>query len=239
MTSKTTLNFITDFKNSGLIDLFTSKYDIIMIWLTGSRAIDLAANESDYDVGVLIADHIEAPRDTGRMTIAKYKKDSDRTVHFRVNTVREIFSFSNNDPYGFYDYLGWAQFKLLKQEHLIYVNPQYEQLVSELAAKRSKVSHNAALAFLKAFKEPLAAIIANEDISEVNPKFVAYFMFCLSILTEQSFDRDLLATVKSTPFKELAEEIKLIVEKAAKNAFEYAELLQPPDLKFETFDLWW
>ncbi len=235
----TTTNFIQDFKNSELIDLLKEHYKVVMIWLTGSRSINLAVDESDYDVGVLIADHIEAPRDPGRMTIAKYKKDFDRHVHFRVNTVREIFSFSNNDPYGFYDYLGWAQFKLFKQEHLIYVDPQYEQLINELVTKKAAIAHNAALAFLKAFKEPLAAIIANEDISEVNPKFVAYFMFCLGILTEQLFDNELLATVKSTPFNELTEEVKLIVEEAAKNAFEYTELPQPPDLKFETFDPWW
>lgn len=239
MASKTTLNFITDFKNSGLIDYFTGQYTVIMIWLTGSRAIDLAGDKSDYDVGILVADQIESPRNPGRMTIAKYKKDEDRHVHFRINTLREVYSVPTSDIYGFYDYLGWSQFSQFTTDHLIYLNPDYQDLVDELISCKQTISRNAAFAFLRSFKAPLEALIKGEDISGVHSKFVAYFIFCLGILTNTTFEKLLLTEVKLTPFAALSEETQETVKSAANVAIELVNKSQPEFLNLNNFKPWW
>lgn len=239
MTSKTTLNFISDFKTSGLIEYFTSQYDVIMIWLTGSRAIDLATDESDYDIGILIADQVDSPREPGRMLIAKYKKDNNKPVHFRVNTLREVHSLPTSDIYGFYDYLGWSQFSHFDTDHLVYLNPIYQELVNELIINKRDIAKNAALAFLSAFKAPLEALISGADISEVHSKFVAYFLFCLSILLAKPFDKALLVSVKGTPFVSLPEATKEVVISAAKQALELMNNISLEPLSFCTFKPWW
>ena len=114
-------DFVADFKTSGLIERIQSRYDVIMIWLSGSTAIGLADETSDYDIGVLVADPI---------VFSKTEKDSETYVYadgeIRVsvqciyNALEDVAAEFCTEVLAPYRYLGWAQFKYLSEDFIIY-----------------------------------------------------------------------------------------------------------------------
>jgi predicted nucleotidyltransferase len=231
--------FISDFKKSGIIEWLSEKYDIIFIWITGSRAVNLDDSDSDYDLGILVADKIETPRDHEHITSGKYLKDPEKYIHFRVNTLKDVYSYLEKVPFIFYDYLGWAQFGSFDESHIIYSNPKYQKLLDELVVNKNLISKRAAYAYLTVF-DPVLTTLANGLRPEgVLPKFIAYFLLCLNILSADSVSHELLLKIKQTPVEQLtSDDFALIVSKA-KTAKQLISELTLPELHFESFDAWW
>lgn len=231
--------FISDFKKSGIIEWLSEKYDIIFIWITGSRAVNLDDSDSDYDLGVLVADKIETPRDHEHITSGKYLKDPEKHIHFRVNTLKDVYSYLEKVPFIFYDYLGWAQFGSFDESHIIYVNPKYQEILDELVANKHLISKRAAYAYLTTFNPVLNTLADGKLPNGVLPKFIAYFLLCLSIISEEAAIHEQLLKIKQTPLEQLSDSDKLYIATKASVARQLITEYIPPELSLKNFKPWW
>lgn len=231
--------FISDFKKSGIIEWLSEKYDIIFIWITGSRAVNLDDSGSDYDLGILVADKIETPRDHEHITSGKYLKDPEKYIHFRVNTLKDVYSYLEKVPFIFYDYLGWAQFGSFDRSHIIYSNPKYQKLLDELIVNKSLISKRAAYAYLTVFDPVLTALTDGLRPEGVLPKFIAYFLLCLNIISEEAIDYKWLLNIKQTQLKQLSKTDRLAIVAKASAAKQLLAEYVPPELSLKNFEPWW
>lgn len=231
--------FIEDFKNSGIIDWIGNYLDIIFVWVTGSRSVNLNNADSDYDVGILVADHMEAPRAPGCLMCGKYLKDPEKHVHLLINTLKEPCSIPVKDPYGFYYDIGWVQFGLFDKSSTVFVNPKYQEIVDELITNKSLIAKKAAHAFLNRF-DPVLEVLATNKIPEgVHQKFIAYAILCHSLLYDEAIVHDQLYRVKQTPFDQLTTEERSEIARKAAALRQLIKTENPPELCFKSFEPWW
>ena len=188
--------FIKDFKASGLIDSIQKEYNVVMIWITGSRAIDLVDPCSDYDIGILISDDVKMPKEQGYSMFAKYVPDNEANVHFRVNTLRDLCSLPSADLFVFYDYLGFAQLQYFTEEHILYLNPEYADLIQEIQLEKSNLSNKAATAFLTHFRALVEALAAKDYKNFIGGKTLMYLCWCAELLLNKSSGKDYFLGIK-------------------------------------------
>lgn len=231
--------FINDFKNSGIIEWIGQYYDIIMVWVTGSRAVHLDDDNSDYDIGILVADKIDTPRDPEHMASGKYIKDPEKHIHLLMHTLKDVYSLPIIAPYIFYSQLGWIQFSNFDDEHTIYVNPSYTKIVDELADNKDLISKKAAYAYLTVL-EPIFNVLVDGIRPEgVLSKFITYALLCLNLLTADQVPHEQLLRIKQTPIQQLTSDDFALVVAKAKIAKQVIAELKLPDLQLKSFDTWW
>lgn len=231
--------FINDFKNSGIIDWIGNYYDIILVWITGSRAVDLDDENSDYDIGILVADKIDTPRDPEHMASGRYVKDPEKHIHLLIHTLKDVYSLPVKAPFIFYSQLGWIQFSCFDEAHTIYVNPKHRQIVDELINNRELISKKAAYAYLTVLEPVLTALAEGTRPEGVLSKFITYSLLCLNLLTTDQVAREQLLRIKQTPIAQLTSDDFTLVVNKAKTAKQVITELRLPELRLESFDTWW
>lgn len=193
-----TLNeFVYDFKNSSLVEHICSKHDVVMIWLSGSSILGLMDGASDYDLGVLVADPITFSKTEKTTESYKYKKDL-KEVQCIYNSFEDILAPRCEGFLAPYRHLGWAQFKYINNNHIIYVNPKYETLVTILVAHKDYIAANAIQSFLAFFLPTLQTISKNINYIQVVEwgKMLSHICWCVEELQNLPHEFDKLMALK-------------------------------------------
>ena len=193
---KPSIEFISDFKQSGLVEHLCSEYTVVMIWLSGSNAIELTDMSSDYDLGVLVADPVIFSKEAKTTEFYRYKKDN-KEVHCIYNSFDDIKAKPCEGQHAPYRHLGWAQFRYIKPENLIYINPKYEILVTTLMNNKICISENAMNTFIQLLA-PLIQVAENVHyISAINwGKMLSHLCWCIEELRGLPHDRETLIALK-------------------------------------------
>lgn len=175
--------FISDFKASGIVEKLCEKYEVLLIWVSGSTALGFVDEESDYDLGVLIADDIYFPKTEKTQIYFRYKKENNRPVQYIPNTLEDIFAELERERMAPYRYLGWAQFRCLSEDHIIYKNKKYENIVDELIKYKNQISANAIHTLLNFFDDALLSIKNPSDVRKVSwGKMLSHLCWCADAL---------------------------------------------------------
>lgn len=190
-------DFITDFKNSLLVERICSKYDVIMIWLSGSNVIGLADNTSDYDLGVLVADPITFSKTEKTTESYKYKKNF-KDVQCIYNSFEDIKALPCEGYLAPYRHLGWAQLKYLTKDHIIYLNPKYETIVATLLEHKECIAENAMQSFLAFFTPAMQTVSQNINYVQVVEwgKMLSHICWCVEELQNVTHDFEKLMILK-------------------------------------------
>lgn len=188
--------FITDFKQSPIVERLTSQYDVVMIWLSGSAAIGLTDTHSDYDLGVLVADPVIFSKTEKTTELYQYKVDQ-KDVHCIYNSFEDIKASPCEGQLAPYRHLGWAQFKYIKAENIIYINPKYAQLVAILINNRFSIAENAMNTFLKLLNSAIQFAENHWYIPSIAwGKMLSHICWCVDELREQPHDVEKLVALK-------------------------------------------
>lgn len=190
--------FITDFKASGIVDQLNKQHEVILIWLTGSHAMSLSDGDSDYDLGVLIADNVDISKTEKNPITYKYKKNN-KEVQCIYNNINDIFAPMSPEFLVVYQYLCWCVFIDFQEEHLIYVNPKYQEFVENLIAHKIDISINAFHSFVLFFEKSINLITSKEDIKKVAwGKMLTYLCWYSDRLRGVDSNTERLLRVKRT-----------------------------------------
>jgi hypothetical protein len=214
--------FISDYKNSELFKnlLKDNNIEVLMIWITGSTILQSADESSDYDLCILIKERPEATSDVynlyGRFNphYAIYKPQQKR-LHWIYNTVDEI---TTSHPVSPLDNVGWAQFRYITDDFIIYKNPKYLLFVDTLIKNKDSISINALFSFVGSILADLRQLNCDRlrDIAAVYAtlpnKALGHLYWASCILFDNYFDREFMMRVKRWPYELLsqAEQIKVL-----------------------------
>lgn len=188
--------FMADFKASSLVDRICSKYDVIMIWVSGSNCIGLTDSQSDYDLGVLVADNIIFSKTEKTSEMYVYKKDA-KEVQCIYNSFEDIKASPCVGSLAAYRHLGWAQFKYITEDHILYINPKYKEIVTTLIAHKDCIAKNAVYTFLKLMEPAIDSIENVNYISAIEwGKMLSHLCWCVEELRDIPHQIPALMTLK-------------------------------------------
>lgn len=218
--------FITDFKASPLIERICSKYNVIMIWLSGSQAIGLTDHLSDYDLGVLVADQVSFSKTEKTPEFYIYKKEQ-KDVHCIYNSFEDVAANLCNGQLAPYRYLGWAQFKCIQPDRILYINPKYATVVAKLIENKDLIAENSIRTFLTLLEPQLRLTKTIHHVMVVKwGKMLSHLCWCVEELQNKPHNYSYLMELKRAfarqePPKQLPLEIKLYAFENVKAAQAY------------------
>jgi predicted nucleotidyltransferase len=204
--------FKYDFINSDLLTTLLTDVSAepILVFLTGSALTGLADSGSDFDICVLTKDPIKANHTLAYRPKENYAvhRPTGKKCHWVYNTLSQI----NAPSEILLDNIGWAQFKYLTEDTILYCNPKYVTVVKYLFDCRNKIVLNSIYLALVSCCH-LLNIDAIVDISDkyfYNVKKLAYHLCWLYnelVLADQIsgtlFSNEFISRIKRMPFEEL------------------------------------
>jgi hypothetical protein len=156
----------------------------------------MSDENSDYDLGVLIADDIEISTTEKNPITYIYKKDN-KEVQCIYNTLVNIYAYPCDDFLVVYQYLCWAVFRLFKINHVIYLNPKYEGLLNTLVENQENISNNAFYSFVSFMRNSIQAVKVPSDIKQVSwGKMLTYLCWFADLLSGAEINYQLLIDLK-------------------------------------------
>lgn len=191
-----TNNFITDFRASSLVERICNNYDVIMIWLSGSSVIGLTDHLSDYDLGVLVADQVifSKTEKTGESYV--YKEDR-KEVHCIYNSFDDVAARLHEGALAPYRYLGWAQFRCINEDHIIYINPKYTEVVEQLVKYKESLAENSIRTFLSLLTPQLQLAKTIEHVKVIKwGKLLSHLCWCVEELQKVPHNYEQLLILK-------------------------------------------
>ena len=193
------LAFIKDFRDSGIIEQISAKYDIVMIWLSGSSVLGITDEESDYDLGLLVADNVIFSKTIKSPFLYNYKKENQKYVQCIYNSFDDIFAKLSKEQLAPYRYLGWAQFRIIADEHIIYKNPKHYELIEKLIEHRVDISNNAIATFLQFMSEGINLVKEPYQVRLVKwGKMLSHLCWCANTLADKPQETDTILHIKRT-----------------------------------------
>ena len=232
--------FIADFKKSPIFrDIINdTNVDILMMWVSGSMLTGADDSESDYDVCILVE---ETPKDNPKSPWTIYGRPGSYFMWYKPHTkkvewiytdINDIISPSTVTPLV---NSGWAQFKYVTKEAVIYINPKYEKFVNYLFEHSEEIYNSSLYLFIHSalyhtINNQLIDLI-KEDPSRPN-KILAHICLVADLLQRNEIQSEKLLTIKRTIYSELSVEIKEYISEAI------AYLEQLKNSEITTLDLW-
>ena len=234
------LAFVKDFKKSQVYSqiLHDSKIDVIMIWVTGSTLTSICDTESDYDLCVLCTQkpitntsQIQPFRlyDRPGSYFLKYKPENKK-VQWIYNDLSEILKVSQATPL---DNIGWAQFKNITSEAIIYQNPKYSFFIEYLVSIKDQIFKMSAYLFVEALLKQLESdsLLELFNSKPTKPNKGLYHIGWLAdSLQDLPIISEKLLRIKRTPVIHLSQEDITYLVSSINYLMEYKKTFNPTKL---------
>lgn len=204
--------FKYDFTNSDLLTTLMADVSAepILVFLTGSTLTGLADSDSDFDICVLTKDPIKANHALSYRPKKNYAihRPTGKKCHWIYNTLSQINALSET----LLDNIGWAQFKYLTEDTILYCNPKYVTVVKYLFDHCNKIVLNSIYLALVSccYLLNIDAITDLSDKHFCNVKKLAYHLCWLYnelVLADQIpgtlFSNEFISRIKWMSFEEL------------------------------------
>ena len=204
--------FKYDFINSDLLSTLMTDVSAepILVFLTGSALTGLADSVSDFDICVLTKDPIKTNHTLAYRPKENYAihRPTGKKCHWVYNTLSQI----NAPSEALLDNIGWAQFKYITEDAILYCNPKYVTVVRHLFDHRDRIVLNSIYLALISCCHLLNidTITGLRDKHFCNVKKLAYHLCWLYnelVLADQIpgglFSNDFITRLKRMSFEEL------------------------------------
>lgn len=232
--------FINDFKKSPIFkDIINdSKVEVMMLWVSGSVLTGADDSESDYDVCILVK---ETPKDNPKSPWTIYGrpgsyfmwyKPHSKKVEWIYTDINDIISPSTVTPLV---NSGWAQFKYVTKDAVIYINPKYEKFINYLFEHNEEIYNSSLYLFIHSalyhtINNQLIDLI-KEDPSRPN-KILAHICLVADLLQGNEMQSEKLLLIKRNLYSELSDQIKEYIN----SSIDYLESVK--NIEIQLLDLW-
>lgn len=208
------LTFCNDFKASAIYKAIVtdSNVEVLLIWVTGSTITEVYDSQSDYDICVLCKSKPDMPVSFPVLNIYNrpgsyffvYKPENKKTQVI-YNDINDLM-FANNPL----DNIGWAQFKNISPEYILYQNYKYATFLSYLFQSKELLFQVSAYLFVQSLVKyfNISTLSAIFQCCQTQPnKGLSHIGWLADTLQAKPIDRERLLTIKRTSVNELSTEI--------------------------------
>lgn len=213
------LTFCNDFKASAIYKAIVTdpNVEVLLIWVTGSTLTAVCDSNSDYDICVLCKSKPAPPITFPELNIYSrpcsyffvYKPENKKT-QIIYNDINDMLSANN-----LLDNIGWAQFKYISTEYILYQNDKYATFLSYLFQSKDILFQASAYLFvhslLKYFHIPTLSEIFQCCQTQPN-KGLSHIGWLADALQAKPLDKKNLLKIKRTPVNELPTETLIYLQ---------------------------
>ncbi len=201
-----TEQFINDLMASPYYERILNGHDVVMIFLTGSRLIDITDGRSDFDLMVLTNDNEREEY------VSEFLTYYTKKVHWHYVPVTKLIA---NEDGNLLTCNGEVEFSGLSDQKIIYANPQYAGLISFLKEKKDLVAFVGAYGLVRFHDKLISRILsANEIKTEDHCKFIYHLCYASYFLLSETPDKSFLKEIKRIRWRTVSDEYKnLAVER--------------------------
>lgn len=220
-----TKQFIQDLKASPYYERILNGHDVIMVFLTGSRLIDMADNRSDFDLIVLTNDQEREEY------VSEYLTYYSKKVHWHYVPITKLIA---NEDGNLLTCNGEVEFVGLSDEKIIYANPRYANVIEFLKLNKDVIALAGAYGLVRFHDNLISRILTANEIKKENYcKFIYHLCYASYVLLAEEPDKNFLKEIKrirwrtvSEEYKSLAvERIRLLCNYVAENPIDLANII--------------
>lgn len=197
--------FIKDLKESKFYNLMFEEAasNVIMIYLTGSRLLDVTDDKSDYDIIVLV-DDVNRRNESNYFMVYQDKK-----VHWIIISIDRYLNCDNYHCLPSFEYLGYMQLKNLTDDNIIYKNELYTDKIVEFLNKKEFISHYGCLSVIKNLSHYVNDIY-NEGklLTHRYSKWLYHLNIAYYYYNELEIDKEYLKEIKRIKWQPVQEQYK-------------------------------
>lgn len=207
------LTFCNDFKASAIYKAIVTdpKVEVLLIWVTGSTLTEVCDSKSDYDICVLCKSKPVLSGTFPELNIYNrpcsyffvYKPENKKT-QVVYNDINDIVSANN-----LLDNIGWAQFKNISTEYILYQNDKYAAFLDYLFQSKELLFQASAYLFVHSLLKyfHISTLPAIFQCCQTQPnKGLSHIGWLADSLQAKPLDKENLLKIKRTPVNELPTE---------------------------------
>lgn len=192
-------SFIQELKTSPFYHLIFGKYPVMLLYVGGSRAIEVTDERSDYDLTAIV-DGVVEEEQPDFCFLWKGK-----LVHWYYLSRDIYFVPSKNRPRLVN--VAITQFRYVNDKIIVYRNEEYKQYVDELLEKKIELSRDAMDALWDSLSTYSEEIMAAGTVDEHHRSKLLYHLCRMYYeLRGEPLDKDFLAVIKRIRWREVPEE---------------------------------
>ena len=214
--------FIKSFKNTSYYQNLLNSAKIVCIYMGGSICSDITDERSDYDIVVLTLD--DEYIDASKYEHLEYR---DKKVHWYYRPIKHLFATNHNDikAYG-----GTMVMKNLRDDIIVYENPQYQNIVDYLYDIKDKLSDLGMYRLFELKKTYINEVINEGKVLEKHyTKYLYHLCLASYYLLKEEPNKDFLRILKRIRWQPVSDKYKQLAIERLKIFKNYIEA-HPIDL---------
>jgi len=227
--------FKKDFLEANVLPVIQKQFDVIFVWLAGSSITGLADDQSDLDLGVLIADDTAITRQIRNEDYLIYKPTGQRVqwIYDTVEDITTLQTFANQRN------IGWAQVRYLKDlqdDFIIYINPKYTDFVQKLLNQKYSISEYSMWLYFNTKQSVVQRILKAGQIDlDCRVKSLYHLCWVHAILFKTGIDREFLVALKRSSTETISQEYLNLAFTKVKQLSDYFKEYHAniPEIHFE------
>lgn len=195
-----TEQFINDLKLSPYYERLFNGHEVVMIFLTGSRLIDMSDGRSDFDLMVLTND------EKREEYVSEFLTYYSKKVHWHYVPITKLIA---NEDGNLLTCNGEVEFVGLNDQKIVYANPKYAKVISFLQDNKETVALVGAYGLVHFHDNLISRILsANEIKTEDHCKYIYHLCFASYVLLAEIPNRDFLKEIKRIRWRTISDEYK-------------------------------
>lgn len=208
-----TEQFIKDLTASPYFKRIIDGHDVIMVFLTGSRIIDISDERSDFDLIVLTNDQEREEY------VSEFLTYYSKKVHWHYVPVKKFIA---NEDGNLLTCNGEVEFIGLDESKILYANPQYFNVIDFLKQNKDVVAKVGVYGLVRFHNNLISKILtANEITKEDYCKYIYHLCFASYILLQEEPDGDFLKEIKRIRWREISDEYKNLAVERIRSLYNY------------------
>lgn len=213
-----TEQFIIDFKKSSYYERAFRDHNIILFFVSGSRATGILDERSDFDL-IAITDNSTPEEEP--MEYLTYK---GLKVHWYWRPL-STFILGGNILSVPMIAMGDLEFAFIKDNIILYQNPRYNTIIEYLNNVKDDIGQIGVKVLYETQKKQIETILQQGAILEKNyTKFLYYLCVAVTYATEKQLDNKFLNAVKRIRWQPISDEYKQRAFDYINNLNEYIKL---------------
>lgn len=194
-------NFIEEFKNSKYYADILAKHNVILMFVSGSRIIDVTDERSDYDLVAIVDEPCQQHVD-------EYLIYNGVKVHWYFRTLTDFVAARGG---GLQSY-GAVLFSFIRDGVIIYANPYYEASWKLLIADKDTIATNGLLEVSNSYWDLIDSVLKEGAITPtLYTKILSHLCVCSFVaqgepLTEHA--KGMLKQLKRIRWQPVSDEAK-------------------------------
>ena len=209
------VEFIKAFKNTSYYQQLFNSSEVLGIYLLGSMCTGIIDERSDYDIVIftLTGEHIDA-------STYEYLMYRGKKVHWYYCPIKKLFNSKNN----VLDILCPIQMRNIRENLIIYENPQYDNILHNLYKTKDEFSVLGIYRFFELKKTYIYDVLSEGRVLEQHyTKYLYHLCLASYYLTGEEPNKEFLRVLKRIRWRPVPDEYKQLAVKRLKIYKNYIE----------------